>query len=158
MNPAEERFSARFLKRCRCVCCDQQLVDRVGVFLLVDQQMSRSTRVNFPVARGGCVVVYWYLESRILSDVVWISCCDAVSFSWNAAFWNFACDQQQESLLFVDSNQQMVERQVDGSSADLRYATSFELVAATPFWVVLKRRSLSLLLEAAGSFEKKCVC
>ncbi|KZV21382.1 hypothetical protein F511_23973 [Dorcoceras hygrometricum] len=26
MNPAEERFSARFLKRCRCVCCDQQLV------------------------------------------------------------------------------------------------------------------------------------
>ncbi|KZV23880.1 hypothetical protein F511_20722 [Dorcoceras hygrometricum] len=79
MNPAEERFSARFLKRCRCVCCGQQLVDRVGVFLLVDQQMSKSTRVNFPVARGGYVVVYW-----------------------NAAFWNFACDQQQESLLFVD--------------------------------------------------------
>ncbi|KZV29848.1 dnaJsubfamily B member 8 [Dorcoceras hygrometricum] len=26
----------------------------------------------------------------------------------------------------------------DGSSADLRYATSFGLVAATPFWVVLK--------------------
>ncbi|KZV27004.1 hypothetical protein F511_21869 [Dorcoceras hygrometricum] len=57
MNPAEERFSARFLKRCRCVCCGQQLVDRVGVFLLVEQQMSRSTRVNFPVARGGYVVV-----------------------------------------------------------------------------------------------------
>ncbi|KZV43290.1 endoribonuclease Dicer1 [Dorcoceras hygrometricum] len=119
MNPAEERFSARFLKRCRCVRCDQQLVDRVGVFRLVDQQMSRSTRVNFPVARGGYVVVYsWYLESRILSDVVWISCCDAVSFSWNAAFWNFACDQQQESLLFVDSNQQMVERQVDEYVSD----------------------------------------
>ncbi|KZV38155.1 hypothetical protein F511_24147 [Dorcoceras hygrometricum] len=58
MNPAEERFSARLLKRCRCVCCGQQLVDRVGVFLLVDQQTSRSTRVNFPVARGGYVVVY----------------------------------------------------------------------------------------------------
>ncbi|KZV21054.1 periodic tryptophan protein 2 [Dorcoceras hygrometricum] len=58
MNPAEERFSARLLKRCRCVCCGQQLVDRVGVFLLVDQQTSRSTRVNFPVARGGYVIVY----------------------------------------------------------------------------------------------------
>ncbi|KZV20879.1 hypothetical protein F511_25969 [Dorcoceras hygrometricum] len=78
------------------------------------------------------------LESRILSDVVWISCCDVVSVSWNAAFWNFVYDQQQESLLFVDSNQQMVERPVDGSSADLRYATSFGLVAATPFWVVLE--------------------
>ncbi|KZV42607.1 hypothetical protein F511_19945 [Dorcoceras hygrometricum] len=30
------------------------------------------------------------------------------------------------------------ERPADGSSADLRYATSFGLVAATPFWVVLK--------------------
>ncbi|KZV57771.1 phosphatidylinositol 4-kinase alpha 1 [Dorcoceras hygrometricum] len=62
----------------------------------------------------------------------------ARSYSWNAAFWSCACDQQQESLLFVDSNQQMVERPADGSSADLRYATSFGLVAATPFWVVLK--------------------
>ncbi|KZV15858.1 lipid transfer-like protein VAS [Dorcoceras hygrometricum] len=32
----------------------------------------------------------------------------------------------------------MVERPADGSSADLRYATSFGLVAVTPFWVVLK--------------------
>ncbi|KZV31880.1 leucine-rich repeat containing protein [Dorcoceras hygrometricum] len=30
------------------------------------------------------------------------------------------------------------ERSADGSSADLRYATSFGLVAATPFWVVFK--------------------
>ncbi|KZV33639.1 hypothetical protein F511_12338 [Dorcoceras hygrometricum] len=52
---------------------------------------------------------------------------------------------------FRGQNQQMVERPVDGSSADLRYATSFGLVAATPFWVVFKRRSLSLLLEAADS-------
>ncbi|KZV54889.1 hypothetical protein F511_31627 [Dorcoceras hygrometricum] len=30
------------------------------------------------------------------------------------------------------------ERPADGSSADLRYATSFGLVAATPFWIVLE--------------------
>ncbi|KZV49512.1 Cysteine-rich receptor-like protein kinase [Dorcoceras hygrometricum] len=46
----------------------------------------------------------------------------------------------------------------DGSSADLRYATSFGLVAATPFWVVFKK---AFAIVAAGGIrfvEKKCVC
>ncbi|KZV21135.1 hypothetical protein F511_13201 [Dorcoceras hygrometricum] len=66
MNPAEARFSARFLKRCRCrkfgnacvVISRRKRFAWFCVLMLDDQQL--------------------VFESRILSDVVWISWCDAV--------------------------------------------------------------------------------